>query len=118
MPNFGLGIYIDECNCGEVGIVKSKQSISDLWPCQLVKQSGLCFACRIWGLFGSSCYSRAVYSNSLRLYARHETIGTVSRAMCAKAKVEKCLFPEVTVLGGFTILGGPQVNEIRKYYNV
>ena len=52
-----------------------------------------------------------MYSNSLRLHARHETIGTVSRAMCAKVKVEKCLFPAVTVLGGFSLLGSPQVNN-------
>ena len=55
---------------------------------------------------------------SLRLNARHETIGTVSRAMCAKGNVENCLFPVVTVLGGFTLPGGPQVSERRKCYNV
>ncbi len=41
-----------------------------------------------------------------------------SRAMWAKATVENCLSPVVTVLGGFTLLDGPQIQEMRKCYKV
>ncbi len=47
MPKFGFGIYIDTCNCEEAGILKSKYSISDLSPCQLVKQSEVDYALHV-----------------------------------------------------------------------
>ena len=83
MPSSALSSYVDTRKCGEAGMVKSQ--IDNLGsvalPIGQPERTWLCFACRIWGLFGSFCYSLAVCSKSLLVTARHQTIGTVYRAM-------------------------------------
>lgn len=58
-----------------------------------------------------------MYSKSL-FTARHQTIGTGFRAMWATSTVENGLYPLVTVLGRFSLLDGPQIQEMRNSYDV